>query len=356
MHFNSKILMKKVFFVVATSLLVFAASCKNSSGKKSLADKPFRLMFYNVENLFDTWDDPKINDEDFLPTAERNWNEERLNLKLQQISEVIHEVGKIGLLPDIIGFAEVENRRVLDFLITKTKLDESGYSVIHFDSPDKRGIDVALIYRKDRVKPMKFNNYAVIFPGDMEKPTRDILYMKAELPNKSQLHVLVNHWPSRSGGQSKTEPKRIMAAQTAKRLCDSIAFNDKGANIVLMGDFNDYPENISITETLGATSDTSASESSLYNMMAWQKAEGIGSHQYKGDWGFLDQFIISKSLKSGDNNLKTYFKNASVFRPDFLVEKNKKYGNWQPKRTYGGANYLGGYSDHLPVVLDLWMK
>jgi len=330
--------------------------CKSRAGKKSESLKPLRVMFYNVENLFDTKDDPKVDDADFLPSAERNWNEERLNTKLNQIAEVINAVGAKGILPDVVGFSEVENRSVLDFLLTRTSLGKLGYSVIHFDSPDKRGIDVALIYRKDRIKPVKFTKYPVIFPGDMDKPTRDILYVKAELPNKSTINILVNHWPSRSGGQAETEPKRIMAAQTAKRLCDSISFNDKAANILLMGDFNDYPDNRSIVETLGANGDTTSDNSSLYNMMAWQMAEGVGTQQYKGNWGFLDQFIISKSLKNGSNGVLTYFKNASAYRPDFLVEKNQKYGNWQPKRTYGGPKYLGGYSDHLPVVLDLWMK
>ena len=313
-------------------------------------------MFYNVENLFDTWDDPEVKDEDFLPGSESQWTEERLNDKLNKIAFVVESLDDKGILPDIIGMAEVENRRVMDYLITRTKLGKLGYSVIHFESPDKRGIDVALLYRKDRVKPIKYTNYPVIFPGDMDKPTRDILYLKAELPNTSKLHVLVNHWPSRSGGQAETEEKRMMAAKTAKRVCDSISFNDKSANILLMGDLNDYPSDKSLTEGLQAEMDTSKSSATLYNMMAWQKAEGIGSHQYKGEWGFLDQFIISNSIRTGSSGLLTHFKNASAYRPDFLVEKNEKYGNWQPKRTYGGKKYLGGYSDHLPVVVDFWMN
>jgi predicted extracellular nuclease len=170
------------------------------------------------------------------------------------------------------------------------------------------------------------------------------------------LHILVNHWPSRSGGQEETEAKRIMAAKTAKRLCDSISFNDTQANILLMGDFNDYPENKSISETLQAQGDTTVTGAKLYNLMHWQKAEGVGSHQYKGEWGFLDQFILSGSVLSGSNGLKSSFNSAKVFRPDFLVEKNEKFNNWQPKRTYGGNKYLGGYSDHLPVYLDLKLK
>jgi len=349
--------MRKLLSVLLLLVIGLAAdSCKSTSNKQAKADLPFRVMFYNVENLYDTWDDPNIDDAEFLPTAERAWDDTKLDEKLNHIAEVVQALGATGLLPDIIGFCEVENRRVLDFLLTKTSLKTAGYSVVHFDSPDKRGIDVALIYRKDRVKPMKMNNYPVIFPGDMEKPTRDILYVKTELPNKSQLHILVNHWPSRSGGQEETEAKRIMAAKTAKRLCDSISFNDTQANILLMGDFNDYPDNKSITETLQAQGDTSVKGAKLYNLMHWQKADGVGSHQYKGEWGFLDQFILSGSVMSGSNGLKSFFNSAKVFRPDFLVEKNEKFNNWQPKRTYGGNKYLGGYSDHLPVYIDLKMK
>lgn len=349
-------MIKGLQILVFAFILIGINSCKSTQKNSSnAAMKPFKVMFYNVENLFDTWDDPAIQDEDFLPTAEAQWTEERLNKKLMHIAQVIHAVGDKDILPDVMGLAEVENRRVLDYLMTRTDLGKLGYSIVHYDSPDKRGIDVALIYRKDRFKPLKTSKYAVVFPGDMEKPTRDILYIKGELPNKSHLHLLVNHWPSRSGGQKETEEKRIMAAKTAKRLCDSILFADDNSNILLMGDFNDYPDNKSIVETLGAQSDTSANSSTLYNMMAWNKSTTIGSHPYKGEWGFLDQFIISSSIKNGSNHLKTYFNNAQAFRPDFLVEKNEKFNNWQTKRTYAGPKYLGGYSDHLPIVVKLWM-
>jgi predicted extracellular nuclease len=344
-------------YVLIAFILIGIHACKSFQKSSSNASmKPFRVMFYNVENLFDTWDDPAIQDEDFLPTAEMQWTEERLNKKLMSIAQVVHAVGDKSILPDVMGMAEVENRRVLDYLMTRTDLGKEGYSVVHYDSPDKRGIDVAMIYRKDRFKPLKTSSYAVVFPGDMEKPTRDILYVKGELPNKSHLHILVNHWPSRSGGQAETEGKRILAAQTAKRLCDSILFADKNSNIILMGDFNDYPDNKSIVETLGAQGDTSATSGSLFNLMAWNKTPGIGSHPYKGEWGFLDQFIMSSALKNGSNKLQMYYKNAQAFRPDFLVEKNEKYNNWQTKRTYAGPKYLGGYSDHLPIVVDVWMK
>ena len=179
-----------LLFSMLGVLLFSQQSCKNHKAQKHGKMAPYRLMFYNVENLYDADDDPKIDDQEFLPGSEMQWTNERLNTKLNQIAEVIQAVGKQELLPDVIGLGEVENRKVLDFLITKTDLSSLGYSIVHFDSPDKRGIDVALLYRKDRFKPVKSHNYPVIFPGDMEKPTRDILYVKGELPNKSTLHVL----------------------------------------------------------------------------------------------------------------------------------------------------------------------
>lgn len=350
--------MKKILLLSATCLILLFtySACKNHQKQaKSSKSELFRVMFYNVENLYDTVDDPNIDDQEFLPTSESNWTNERLDAKLKNLAQVIQAVGAQKQLPDVIGMAEIENRNVLDFLLTKTDLSKLGYSIAHFDSPDKRGIDVALLYRSSRFKPLKITKYPVIFPGDMDKPTRDILYVKGELPNKTTLSILVNHWPSRSGGQKETEPKRILAAQTAKRVCDSIAFNERNANILLMGDLNDYPSDKSLTETLSAQNDTSNTSSALYNLMGWQKGENVGSHPYKGEWGFLDQIIVSSSVIKGEKGLKTYFNQAQAFRPDFLIEKNEKYNNWQTKRTYGGKNYLGGYSDHLPVFVNLYM-
>lgn len=345
-----KLLLSAFVFLIAGFIFAFHPEAEKKKKKNA-----FRVMFYNVENLYDTDNDPAIDDEEFLPESESQWTKERLDAKLQNINSVVQAIGK-ERLPDIIGFAEIENRKVLDYLLIKTKLGKDGYSIIHYDSPDKRGIDVGLIYRKDRFKFIKSNKYPVIFPGDMERPTRDILYVKGELPNKSSLHILVNHWPSRSGGQAETEPKRILAAQTAKRLCDSIQFNEKDANIILIGDFNDYPTDKSITEILGAKTDSSVLTGKLFDLMGWQNGKGVGSHQYKGDWGFLDQIIVSESIIKGNAHIKTWFNQAKVFRPDFLIEKNEKFGTEQPKRTYAGKKYLGGYSDHLPVYVDLWMN
>jgi len=345
--------MKKIIYLLFATALVSSVTLYSFSKKKKPA--AFRLMFYNVENLFDTEDDPAIDDKDFLPEGELKWTKDRLETKYKHIAQVINALGK-SQMPDIVGFAEIENRRVLDELLSKTDLGAKGYSIVHFDSPDKRGIDVGLIYQKDRFKLLKTMHYPVVFPGDMEKPTRDILYAKGNVNGKTPLHVLVNHWPSRSGGQAETEEKRIFAAKTARRVCDSIQNAEPNANIILVGDFNDYPTDKSIVEFLGAEGDSTKKASRLYNLMTWQNSNQKGSHQYKGEWGFLDQVIVSSALVNGSGNLKTYFKSAQVFKPDFVLEKNEKYGTMQPFRTYGGKKYLGGYSDHMPVFVDIYAK
>lgn len=332
--------------------LVFTSWYFKPSKKK---EKYLRVMFYNVENLFDTTDDEGIDDAEYLPKSDLQWNDERLQTKLNHIAQVIQAVGGLNL-PDLIGFSEVENRRVLDLLLQNSALKKSGYIVVHYDSPDKRGIDVALLYKKDRFSLVKSISLPVPIPGDSLKPTRDILYVKGMMPNKSMLHVLINHWPSRSGGASETEPKRLAAAKVAKQLCDSIQANETNPNILILGDFNDYPTNKSIREVLQAEIDTTIPTGSLFNLVAWQKGEGQGSHCYKGDWAYLDQIIASNALVKGSSGAKTYFNRATAFRADFLLTKNEKYGTLEPFRTYGGKNYLGGYSDHLPVFVDVILK
>ena len=347
----SKFKLLAVSFILCGSIL--ALNTNWNKGKKK--PKPFRVMFYNVENLFDIIDDENVDDADFLPSAQANWTQERLDIKLGRIAQVIRAVGGENL-PDVVGFAEIENRNVLDLLLQKTDLKKEGYSIVHYDSPDKRGIDVGLIYRKERFTFLKSGKYPVIISDDNEKPTRDLLYVKGLLPNKSALHLIVNHWPSRSGGAPETEPKRMVAAKTAKSLCDSIQSNEKNANILLMGDFNDYPTNKSLREVLKAEIDSTVTTGNLFNLMGWQKGEGVGSHQYKGDWGFLDQIIASEALIKGSSGMQTWYSQSKVFKADFLLIKNEKYGTMEPSRTYGGKKYLGGYSDHLPVFVDIWIK
>lgn len=344
-----------MLFVIGCFLITCARKTVPSSKKK---DDIFRVMFYNVENLFDTLDDPTKNDDDFLPQSPKNWTDERLSQKLNQIAKVIDFVGE-SHLPDLLGLCEVENRKVLEFLTHRTSLSSYGYFILHFDSPDPRGIDVALLYRKNIFKPIKHTYYPVVFQTQTNRNTRDILYAKGIIPNGEEMHVFVNHWSSRMGGEEQSEFKRIEAAKTLRRVVDSLFIKSPENHILIMGDFNDYPDNKSVKDILNASIDSSLQKErgKLYNLMGWQIGEGKGTYNYKNLWGFLDQFIVSGSLLTKKNKTYTYFNEARVLKEDFLLQKGKKNENQaKPFSTYAGNKHQGGYSDHLPIILDFYFK
>lgn len=321
-----------------------------SENNKEVAE----LMFYNCENLFDTEDDPDKWDEQFLPDTAKYWTEYRYHKKLFHIYQVITAVGGWDA-PDIVALCEIENRKVLDDLIQKTPLFNAGYEIIHYESPDGRGIDVALLYRESSFKPIK--DYPVtVNLGKKNRTTRDILYVKGIIETGDTVNVFVNHWPSRWGGQLKTEPKRIKAARTLKKQVDSLFKISKKSKIIIMGDLNDYPHNKSIKDVLSAQNNNykNAVDNKLYNLsnyLAEEKQQG--SHKYQGEWGILDQIIVSGNIFNNKSALYTDFDNVSVFMKDFLLEEDEKNTGKKPYRTYIGFKYHGGYSDHLPVYIRL---
>lgn len=313
-----------------------------------------RIMFYNVENLFDTENDSLKNDEEFLPNGMKFWTPKRYYTKLNQIATTVVSLGG-WLPPQIIGLCEIENRKVLDDLCKKTGLKNFNYRIVHKESPDRRGIDVALLYQKSWFKPISYKAIEVKFPFNPGSTTRDILYVKGFTRNKDTLHLFVNHWPSRWGGQMETEQKRMQAASTLKASVDSIFAQHHKAKIVIMGDFNDYPENKSLKETLNANVDFKAIENNkLYNLSAFiQQTKKIGTHKHQADWGVLDQIIVSGALLNAQFGLKTNKEQVGIFFADFLLVDDETYTGKKSYRTYLGYKYLGGYSDHLPVFLDL---
>ena len=345
--------------LISLSVVTLLFACAKKTTKTPVTKEDiFRVMFYNVENLFDTLDDPKKNDNDFLPTAPKNWTDERLSHKLNQIAKVVKAVG-YDRLPDLIGLCEVENRKVLEFLIHRTDLKDYQYFILHFESLDPRGIDVALLYKKNHFSPMKYINYPVVMPTSNNRNTRDILYAKGAIANGEELHVFVNHWSSRMGGAEESEFKRVTAAQTLRRVVDSVFFKTPDAHILIMGDFNDYPYNKSVKETLKASTDSLEKREygKLYNLMGWQVGEGKGTYNYKNEWGFLDQFILSGSLLNKKHKTYTHFNHAKVFKEDYILKKGKRNPEQtKPFPTYEGNKHVGGYSDHLPIYLDLYTK
>lgn len=310
-------------------------------------------MSYNVENLFDTINDPAKNDEDFLPEGKNNWTAERYNKKLQHLSDVIAAPNEKNL-PVVIGFYEVENKQVLKNLAATPKLAKAKYSVVHFDSPDQRGIDVAMMYQPAKLKVLSAKPLTVELPVDPPYPTRDILMVKTLAAKTDTIFFFMNHWPSRRGGEEQSEPSRIKAASVLRSVLDSIVRKTPTAKLIIMGDFNDYPVNKSICETLAADSILQPQKTTgLFNMAYQSEINNLGTYNYKDDWGMLDQFIVSYSLLNAKKGLRVTTTALKILKENFMLYFKKGSAESKPNATYGGPNYYGGYSDHLPVYMEL---
>jgi predicted extracellular nuclease len=314
----------------------------------------YRIVFYNVENLFDTKDNPYTKDEEFLPDGDRHWTSYKYRQKLKNIYQVIVAIGGWNP-PIIIGLCEVENREVLNDLIKSTPLSRHAYTIVHHESPDHRGIDVALLYRSKKFKLLDKKFIPVKFPFNPSLTTRDILYAKGMLPTQDTIHFFVNHWPSRYGGRLESQPKRVRAAKILKNHIRALQDSTYRSKIIVMGDFNDEPRNKSIKEILNAGSSFhSIKPGNLYNLSGYlQEQKNTGSYKYKGHWNMLDQFIVSGACLTNSEKIHIGKNEASVFRPKFLLEKDNHYVGYKPFRTYLGYRYNGGFSDHLPIYLDL---
>ncbi len=314
----------------------------------------FRVVFYNVENLFDYFDDSTTLDEEFLPNRGRFWNKERYLRKQGNLAKTIIATGGWEP-PALIGLCEVENRYVLNSLTGFTSLKPAGYEIIHQDSKDRRGIDVAALYRPDKFELLDYQYYQLRFPFDTTSRTRDILHVIGKLPNQDTLHFFVNHWPSKFGGEFETQPKRYYAAKFVRQKVDSLLRINQNAAIIVTGDFNDEPEEESMTTGLGVkTSVSDLGTKDLYNLM-YDVRYLTGTHSFENKWGILDQFIVSGSLMIKTSKTTIYRNTAQIFDMPFLITEGAT-GDTRPLRTYRGPKYIGGYSDHLPILLDLILK
>jgi len=343
--------MKKISIIILIGLV----SCNSEPKKRiDMAEKQLDIMFYNIENLFDTFDDEYTNDDDFLPEARKEWDDEKFYNKIDKIGEVILSVNKKG--PLFIGMVEVENKYVLNQLLESRRLRDINYKFCHFDSPDKRGIDVALIYNKDYFTVNEKEPLVIHLPK--QDKTRDILYVKGQIVgDDSEYHLFVNHWPSRREGTKKSEPKRIEVAIVLRNKIDEIQTKDDTAKIIVMGDFNDYPNNNSIKNYLKAKNSSNISSNELFNLAARLEDNDKGSYNYKGDWGMMDQMMVSKSmLDETKGKYSVNQKGLKIFDEDFIMYFDKRYNELKPNKTYGGDNYYGGYSDHLPIYIRLKTK
>lgn len=310
------------------------------------------MMFYNVENLFDPFNDSLTRDDEFTPEGSRHWTWTKMEKKINGIFKVIMAVGEFDP-PVIVGFCEVENGFVIHQLIRETPLSKFDYRMVHHESPDSRGIDVSMIYRPDRFHLLEKDFIKVTFPDAPNRRTREILYAKGLLLTDT-LHVFVNHWPSKYGGELESESGRYAAAYTLKHKVDSIRVFYPDARILIMGDLNDEPESDPVVKGFGAClTNDSLCNHNFVNISAILKQKGQGSYKYQGVWGIIDQIIVSRSLLSNTHKIFTTPANASVFNAEFLQEPDDAFVGTKPFRTFQGYRYHGGFSDHFPVYIDL---
>ncbi|MDR2968582.1 MAG: endonuclease [Tannerellaceae bacterium] len=312
----------------------------------------FRVIWYNVENCFDTIDDPEKNDDEFLPSGNRYWTPKRYYHKLRQIARVITAAGEWDA-PALIGLCEVENDTVLTHLTTRTPLKNQHYRYCITKGSDPRGINIAVLYRRDKFAPVGEESIPLRF--EKGKATRDILHVWGRVITGDTLDVFACHFPSRSGGERETERFRKSACLTLRHLCDSLYAVRRLPNILIMGDFNDMPDDRNIREHLGAEPLVSSSEETqLVNLFADPKRLKLsGSHKYQGEWHQLDQIIVSRNLLRPSNPLQVQPESIALFAPSFLLTEDKTWRGKRPKRTHYGFRYEGGYSDHLPLLVRL---
>lgn len=312
---------------------------------------PVRLMVYNVENLFDTSDDSLRDDNDFLPSGVMRWNYSRYMKKINSLFKTIVAAGSWNP-PGIVAFCEVENRKVLEDLVYGTYLAKYDYRIIHEESPDQRGIDVCLIYRADSIRLI---DYKYWIPSEIKREnfiTRSVLYARFSLQGDT-LHLIVNHWPSRRGGVLAGEALRSKISGMVRTRADSIdRRSSSGAKIIIAGDFNCNPTDNEIRTLIK----TGESGISLTDLSENPYKDGLGTYRYRGTWEMIDQMIVSGPLLSGRKGLYTSQGMLRIFRPAFLLKKDPKYPGESPFSTYRGYRYQGGFSDHLPVLLDLGFR
>jgi predicted extracellular nuclease len=315
-----------------------------------------RIAFYNVENLFDTIDSPMTIDSEYMPNSSLRWTKQRYEAKLKSISKVIDSMG----FPSVLGMVEVENRLVLEDLTATKTLKTHNYGIAHFDSPDERGIDCGMIYKKADFQVNNAKPHRIIFPNEPKDRTRDILEVSGILRGVP-VTFFVNHFPSRRGGAEESDNKRVFVAKVLRNAVDSVLKKDANRHIIIMGDLNDEPKDKSLIEglkaiywTRTATPMPKIEKNSLYNLAAGVKDSGFGSYFYKGEWEVIDQMIVSGSLLDSQSKLVST-DSETVFSADFMTYKDKT-GKKLPNRTYTGPTYRGGYSDHFPVYLTVYFK
>ena len=339
--------MKKSFLFIAILLVTFLPllSQKNVNS--------FLVVSYNVENLFDTINSPVSEDDEFTPSGTKNWTYERYEKKLDDLAKVIRAFpGKEA--PALIGLAEVENRGVLEDLLSLRVIRREKYEIVHDDGDDPRGIECALLYRPELFTYISHEYIPVEDPVDPDYLHRGVLHVKGLGPDGSNLHIFMNHWKSRSGGEKETERKRMVSAITLRKQLDMLLARESGFKAIILGDFNDEPTNNSITKGLSAMNKRkNISMGEYYNLFYDQHNAGnLGTYNYQGTWNMLDQVIISYNLLNQRQGLSTGYDSGRILKEEWMLFESEKYGIALPSATYGGPQYYGGPADHLPVYVE----
>ena len=343
--------MKNIKFLLTTLCFLMLLSV-NAQEKKKF--KIHTVAFYNLENLFDTINDPTKFDE-ASPMMELKANRSEVyKKKVQNMAHVIADIGSevTHNTPAIIGVSEVENREVLEDVLNDPALLSKDYGIVHFNSPDERSIDVGLLYQKKLFTPLSTSSHELKIYNDntlKRDYTRDQLMVSGKLDGE-MIHILVNHWPSRSGGEAKSRPKRVAAAKLSKHLVDSLQVIDPYAKIFIMGDFNDDPTNASIKDVLKARKDKGGvGLKGIYNPMEGLAKKGFGSNAYRDAWSLFDQIMVTQPLLEKDFSSFRFYK-AGIFNKNYLISKKGKYKGY-PFRSFSNGGFTDGFSDHFPVYV-----
>lgn len=358
--------MMRNIFLFCIALLLMATSCDTTQKSEANGDlKDLTIVFYNVENLFDTIDAEGKWDEEFTPGSEKEWNTEKYMKKLTNLADVFDSIGQ-GELPAIIGLEEVENRAVLEDLVKQGKLKAAQYQIIHYESPDFRGIDNALLYNPKVFEVLHQEAIAVNMPeeiafiNDHELTTRDILYVKGKVYGSAVVHIFVNHWTSMYYGEKETIAHRDYCASVLKEKIEEILQKDPNANIIAGGDLNEDVYGPAVNRVLRVdTLFLDQSNDKLYNLSHYLFTQkGKGTYNYRGEWGVLDHMLVSGNLLQDENDIFTHKDWMHTFNSDLVLNYyENKYGKGnRPNRTYAGPKYFAGYSDHLAIYLHLKVR
>lgn len=321
------------------------------------AQKPHMVVFYNLENLFDTINDPDKWDDEFLPDGDKKWNSVKYQKKLSNMERVLFDIAAINKnFPAVIGVSEIENRLVLEDLIAQPKLAHGNYRIVHYDSPDRRGVDCAFFYRPDVFKLEGSKAHKFDMPGMPNFYTRDLVTMWGTIEGEP-FFFLVSHWPSRLGGKEASDPKREAAARQCRRIADSVRMANPNTKVVIMGDLNDDATDKSVTEVLGAKGNIKKLVAGdLYNPYIDILKAGYGTLAYRDSWNLFDNIIVSENLATGSTGelklqrgegTKFY---GNIFRRSYMIQREGQYKGY-PLRSFVGNNFQNGFADHFPVYI-----